>query len=123
MKHIRSFIKTSEHNYWPHLIILLFATVADIACIVFCWEMGTRPFVAICILAGIFFIWPALALLAGMIYVFIDTRKPVNRQEKVLLIWLIILLLALPASLIIGKIYNDHARLYYTLPDNDTMTI
>ena len=123
MNRILSFIKTSEYNYWPHLIILLFATVADVAFIVFSWEMGARPFVATCIFLGLFLLWPALALLAGMIYVFIDTRKPVNRQEKVLQIWLITLLLALLASLIIGKIYNDHARIYYTLPNNDAMTI
>ena len=27
MKRILSFIKTSEHNYWPHLIILILAAV------------------------------------------------------------------------------------------------
>ena len=123
MKRLLSFIKTPEHNYWPHLIILILATAADIAFIVFSWEMGARPFVATCIFLSIFLLWPALALLAGMIYVFVDTRKMLNRQEKVLQIWLITLLLALLASLIIGKIYNDHARIYYTLPDNDTMTI
>ena len=34
MKHL-SFIKNEEHNYWPHLIILLLATAADIAAIIF----------------------------------------------------------------------------------------
>lgn len=116
----QSTIKSADHNYWPHLIILLVATIADIAAILFSWDIGVRPFLALCILFGIL---PALALLAGVTYVFWNTHKRVNQPEKVLFTWSIITFLAIPIGLIIAEIHNNNARFYYTLPNNDTITI
>lgn len=115
---------SDKPNYWPHLIILIIATIADVVAIFLAWEMGARLFfVSYFIFLGIIFIWPALALLAGLIYVIIDTRKPINTQEKVFLCWAIILLFSLPFSMVIGNIYNNQARIYHQLPNNDTLTI
>lgn len=114
---------SDKRNYWPHRIILILATIADVAAIFLSWEMGALVFIASFILLGIIFILPAVVLLACLIYVIVDTHKPVNIQEKVFLYWTIILLLALPFSMVIGKIYNNQSRIYYQLPNNDTITI
>ena len=114
---------SNKFKYWPHLIILILATIADVIALIFVWDGGTAVFFATFIFLGIFLLWPTLALLAGLIYVIAETRKPVNLLEKVFLSWTITLLLSLPLTMVLGRIYNDYARIYHTLPNNDTMTI
>lgn len=122
MKRLFSFIKTPEHNYWPHLLILLLATAADIAAIVVSWQMGTI-FWLVFIFYGLLLAFPILALLVWLMYVIVDTYRLENTWEKVLFPWAIIALLALPAGIAVWEIQNNQVRYYYDLPDNNTMTV
>lgn len=122
MKRILSFIKTSEHNYWPHLIILLLATTVDIVVIVASLQIG-MAFWLIFILLGLLLILPILALLAGLIYVIADTYRLASVQQKILFPWAIIALLAPIAGIVYWEVQNNQVRYYYDLPDNNTMTV
>ena len=122
MKRILSFIKTSEYNYWPHLIILILATAADIAALTASLQIGIA-FWLMFILLGLLLILPVLGLLAGLIYVITETYRLASIQQKILFPWAIIALLTPIAGIVYWEVQNNQVRYYYTLPDNNTMTV
>ena len=113
---------SDKQKYWAYLIILLLATIADVAFIVFSWKMGTTFWLAF-IFFGLLLVFPIFALLAGLIYVIIDTYRLKNIQEKIFFPLAIIALLVPIAGITYWEIQNNQVRYYYDLPDNNTMTV
>lgn len=112
----------NKFKYWPYLIILILATIADAVVIVFSWQMGITFWIMF-IFFGLLLCFPILALLAGLVCVIKATYKLDSIPKVTLFLWAIIAILAIPISITMWETQNNQVRYYYDLPDNNTMTV